>query len=178
MISGLTLAEAASLSHVPVTHLAEIEAGGCGPTKKMVEALMSLYGPTIRSMHYGAAQERREAPVEGMEIDWISLVADSETLSNREILDEVAAAVRELRNLGEHAAVTMREAEADLLVSMLDLSDDDLSIEIMEAFDLSIHTTNDFLNGAINRAKRRANGAQSPFLARLTQIVPPETVAS
>jgi len=176
MISGFTLNEAAEAAGIPLTHLLDIENEGCGPTKDILRRLMRAYGPAIRSLHQVPGQERRiEAAHAKSEIDWIQLMLQSEEASNKELLAEVAVAVRALRGLSSNLPVHMRTPEADLLVSMLDLNDKDLAVDIMTEFSLSVVQTRDFITGAVNRARQRAGGTDSEFVRRLSEVEVSET---
>lgn len=177
MITGLTLNQAATAAEIPLTRLLEIESGKSGPTKDILRALMDTYDPAIRSMHVAPDEERRAASPARNEIDWISLMMRQDLMSNRELLSYVATAVRTLRRLGATVAVHMRSHEADLLVSMLDLSDSDLALHIVEEFGLSVAQVKEFIDGAVNRANRRVDGSDSARLRRLRDISYPIDLA-
>jgi len=175
MISELTLNEAAAAADLQITYLLDIENEGCGPTEEVLRRLMLIYGPAIRSQHevpntVPEGERRIDAVHAQTEIDWIQLMLRSEEMSNKELLSEVAVAVRALRRLGENVAVHMRTPEADLLVSMLDLTDKELAVDIMTEFGLSVAQTSDFIAGAVKRARRRADGTDSEFLRRLDGV--------
>ncbi len=178
MISEMPLNEVASKTGLALTYLLDIENEGCGPTQEVLRQLMELYGPTIRNLHVPPGEERRAQPTaDRNEIDWIQLMLRSETMTNTELLREVATAVRTLRRLTPTVPVHMRQTEADLLVSMLDLTDEDLAITIMTEFGLSVAQTGDFIDGAVNRAQRRAAGNDSEFLRRLSGVRYPVDLA-
>lgn len=173
----MTLNEAATASGIPLTRLLEIENGKSGPTKDILRSLMRTYGPAIQAMHVAPGEERRcPSPTRG-EIDWISLMLRSDLMSNRELLAYVATAVRTLRRLGDGLPVHMRSHEADLLVSMLDLSDRDIALTIVQEFGLSLAQVKDFIAGAVNRASRRAGGSDSEYLRRLQGVAYPADLA-
>lgn len=176
-ISKLTLNEAATASGVSLTRLLEIESGKSGPTKDILRTLMRIYGPAIRSLDTAPGEERRQATATRSEIDWISLMMRSDLMSNRELLEYIATAVRTLRRLAVTVPVDMRSHEADLLVSMLDLSDPDVAVDIVNQFGLSIAQVKDFISGAVNRAERRAGGDDSEYLRRLRGIAYPANLA-
>lgn len=178
MISGLTLNEASTAADLQLTHLLDIENEGCGPTEDILRSLMAVYSPAIRSLHVIPGSNEPDTPDDRRirakhaksEIDWLRLLLRSEEMTNNELLEEVAVAVRALRQLGPTVPVQMRTPEADLLVSMLDLTDKELPVTIMTVFGLSVAQTRDFLSGALNRAERRAGGTNSEFLRRLSGL--------
>lgn len=178
MISGLTLNEASAAADLQLTHLLDIENEGCGPTEDILRSLMAVYAPAIRSLHVIPGTENTETTEERRiraqhaksEIDWLRLLMRSDEMCNVELLGEVAEAVRTLRQVGPTVPVHMRTPEADLLVSLLDLTDKDLPVTIMSAFGLSVAQTRDFIEGATNRAERRAGGTNSEFLSRLSGL--------
>jgi len=178
-ISGLSLNDVAEATDLTITYLLDIENEGAGPTEDVLRRLMRVYGPAIRNIHVPPGQDRREraASTERSEIDWISFMLRKDQMTNRELLSEVATAVRTLRRLSETVAVQMRQPEADLLVSMLDLTDDDLALDIMNEFKLSVAQTRDFIGGAVKRAERRAAGNDSEFLRRLSGVRYPPYLA-
>ncbi len=173
----MTLNEAATASGVSLTRLLEIESGKSGPTKDILRSLMGIYDAAIRSRDTTPGEERRRATATRSEIDWISLMLRSDLMSNRELLEYIATAVRTLRRLADTVPVHMRSHEADLLVSMLDLSDPDLAVDIVNQFGLSIAQVKDFISGAVNRAERRAGGDDSEYLRRLRGIAYPADLA-
>lgn len=177
MMSQLTLNEAATATALPLTRLLEIESGKSGPTTDILRNLMRIYGPALREIHASTGEERRTASPDRSEIDWISLMVRADAMSNRQLLEYVATAVRTLRKLGPTVSVHMRSPEADLLVSMLDLSDKDLAADIVNEFGLSISQVKEFIAGAVNRASRRSNGGDSEYLRRLRGLEYPADLA-
>lgn len=179
MISGMSLNDVARETDLTITYLLDIENEGAGPTEDVLRALMRIYEPAIRNLHVppGVDRRARQASTERSEIDWMSFMLRKGEMTNGELLAEVATAVRVLRRLSETVPITMRQPEADLLVSMLDLTDEDLAVDIMNEFKLSVAQTRDFITGAVNRAERRAAGNDSEFLRRLTGVRYPPYLA-
>ena len=110
-----------------MTYLLKIEAGSSGPTAQVVRQLISLYGDRDPS---GSGREgvdlrpeQRRPAKDECEIDWVGLVQSADQRSNIEMLEEVATGIRALRGFGEAIPVHMREVEADILISLLDLHD-------------------------------------------------------
>lgn len=155
--SGLTLNQAAGYCSIPLTYLLKIEAGSSGPTAEVVRQLIRLYSSSDNAPPTSPPGIERRDPTPGQcEIDWVGLVKNASSRSNIEILEEVAHGIRALRGFGAAIPVVMRDVEADIMISLLDLSDPQLPVDIMQAFALSAVQTDEFLAGSIRRFERRA----------------------
>lgn len=160
VLSGYTINEAAQACGIPLTQMLNIETNTTGPSCDVLRCLEHLYrlsesvdgGTTLDEIN------RRRLP--GTEIDWIGLALQSDMKSNQEILDEVGSTIRRLRRLGPTDTVYMRETEADLLVSMLDLSERDCRCEVMAAFKLGLVDAGRLLAGAATRTVRRSRSVE------------------
>lgn len=160
VLSGYTINEAAQACGIPLTQMLNIETNTTGPSCDVLRCLEHLYrlsesvdgGTTLDEIN------RRRLP--GTEIDWIGLALQSDMKSNQEILDEVGSTIRRLRRLGPTDTVYMRETEADLLVSMLDLSERDFRCEVMAAFKLGLVDAGRLLAGAATRTVRRSRSVE------------------
>lgn len=152
--SGLTLGEAAVRCSIPLTYLLKIEAGSSGPTAEVVRQLIRLYDVGDQGSGFEGDQ-RRPTRLE-CEIDWVGLVKTASSRTNLELLEEVAIGIRALRSFGEATPVIMREVEADILISLLDLDDPQLSVDIMRTFALSAVQADEFLAASVRRFERRA----------------------
>jgi transcriptional regulator with XRE-family HTH domain len=95
------------------------------------------------------------------------LVRTAGSRTNLEIIEEVAHGIRALRNFGEATPVIMREIEADILISLLDLTDPNLLVDIMQAFSLAARQVDDFLAASVRRFERRAEPTDGLLLDRL-----------
>lgn len=154
--SGLTLGEAAVRCSIPLTYLLKIEAGSSGPTAEVVRQLIGLYDMPPEESTSELDLERRRPARDECEIDWVGLVKTASSRTNLELLEELAVGIRALRSFGEVTPVIMREIEADILISLLDLSDPHLQVDIMRAFSLSAVQVDEFLAASVRRSERRA----------------------
>ena len=167
VLSGKTINEAAQACGIPLTQMLNIESNTTGPSCDVLRCLEHLYR-SAKSVDGGTTLDeinRRRLP--GTEIDWIGLALQSDMKSNREILDEVASTIRRLRRLGSTDTVYTRETEADLLVSMLDLSERDCRCEVMVAFKLGLVDAERLLADAATRTVRRSRSAENPICGRV-----------
>lgn len=163
--SGLTLGEAAGRCSIPLTYLLKIEAGSSGPTAEVLRQLIRLYGPAPTEPAFEGDQRRPTR--DECEIDWVGLVKSAPSKTNLELLEEVAVGIRALRNFGEETPVIMREIEADILISLLDLADPQLPLDIMRAFSLSAAQADDFLAASVRRFERRSIPTDSIIVERM-----------
>lgn len=165
--SGLTLGQAAQRCSIPLTYLMKIESGSSGLTAQVLHQLVRLYS-VPGATHVVEVDERRPQR-DDCEIDWVGLVQQAGSRSNREMLDEIAEGIRALRGFGEAIPVHMREVEADILVSMLDLTDPHLPVDVMEAFALSAVQADEFLAASIRRFERRALPTDGELALRIRE---------
>lgn len=166
--SGLTLGQAAARCSIPLTYLMKIESGSSGLTAQVLRQLIRVYsvpGAETKIVEVDERQPKRD----DCEIDWVRLVQQAGTRPNREILEEIAEGIRALRGFGKAIPVHMREVEADILVSLLDLSDAHLPVDIMEAFALSAVQADEFLAASIRRFERRALPTDGELALRLQE---------
>lgn len=167
VLSGYTINEAAQACGIPLTQMLNIETNTTGPSCDVLRCLEHLYR-WAKSVDGGTTLDeinRRRLP--GTEIDWIGLALQSDMKSNREILDEVATTIRRLRRLGSTDTVYMRETEADLLVSMLDLSERECRCEVMAALKLGLVDAERLLASAATRTVRRSRSVEKPIGDRI-----------
>lgn len=163
--SGFTLGEAAGRCSIPLTYLLKIEAGSSGPTAEVLRQLIRLYGSAPTEPAFEGDQRRPTR--DECEIDWVGLVKSAPSRTNLELLEEVAVGIRALRNFGEATPVIMREIEADILISLLDLADPQLPLDIMRAFSLSAAQVDDFLAASVRRFERRSIPTDSVIVERI-----------
>ena len=100
-------------------------------------------------------------------MSWLRLFSNLDAPTNRQMLDIVAASIREMRNLPEDGTVRMRDGEADIVLSLLDLSDDQWKSDLMASFGLSLVDAESFLSEATRRLERREH-AEEPIIRRLS----------
>jgi transcriptional regulator with XRE-family HTH domain len=163
--SGLTLGEAAFRCSIPLTYLLKIEAGSSGPTAELLRQLIRLYGLAPDGPMFEGDQRRPTR--EECEIDWVGLVKTASSRTNLELLEEVAVGIRALRSFGEATPVIMREIEADIMITLLDLSDPHLLVDIMCAFSLSAVQVDEFLAASVRRFDRRSIPTDSIIVERI-----------
>lgn len=168
--SGLTLNEAAGYCSIPLTYLLKIEGGSSGPTAAVLRQLIRLYSSTDNPPPTQPPGIERRAPTPGQcEIDWVGLVKTASSRTNVEILEEVAHGIRALRGFGAAIPVIMREVEADIMISLLDLSDPHLPVDIMQAFSLSAMQADEFLASSVRRFERRALPTDIALVERMQE---------
>jgi transcriptional regulator with XRE-family HTH domain len=170
--SGLTLNEAAGYCSIPLTYMLKIEAGSSGPTAEVLRQLIRLYSSKDNAPATQPPGIERRSPQNGeCEIDWVGLVKTASTRTNSQILEDVAHGVRALRGLGQAIPVIMRDVEADIMISLLDVSDPHLPVDIMQAFSLSAMQADELLASSVRRFERRALPTDIALLERL-QMAP------
>lgn len=157
--SGLSLGQAADQCSISITQLLNIERDSSGPTAQLLIDLARLY----KSDCVGSESQAGWAAVMG----WLRLFSDLDAPTNRQMLDIVAASIREMRNLPEDGTVRMRDGEADIVLSLLDLSDDQWKSDLMASFGLSLVDAESFLSEATRRLERREH-AEEPIIRRLS----------
>jgi len=157
--SDLSLGDVAERCSIPITQLVDIERDGSGPSAQLLIELARLYKPDC----VGCTTQAGWAAVMG----WLRLFSDLDAPTNRQMLDIVAASIREMRNLPDDGTVRMRDGEAEIVLSLLDLSDEQWKSDLMAAFGLSLVDTDNFLGEAVRRMERRED-AEEPIIRRLS----------
>lgn len=174
--SGMTMGQAAGACSIPLTYLLKIEAGASGPTAQVLQQLITLYGAEPVSEEGAAVDlraDKRRPLRDECEIDWVGLVQRAGSQTNLEVLEEVATGIRALRGFGEAIPVHMREVEADIMISLLDLEDENLLVDIMRSFALSAVQVDEFLAASVRRFERRIVPTDGELVERI--LTSPDT---
>ena len=101
-----------------------------------------------------------------MVIHWLRCFEQLESPTNREMLDVVATSIRRMRHLPDNGLVYMRDQEADIVFSMLDVDDAQLSMDIVESFGIDLVAAEEFIQRSSIRRDRRASSRQ-PIIGRI-----------
>ena len=151
--SNLTLYATADACGVTITHLMDVESDKIGPSASLLTKLGRCYGDEF----IGSQRQAGWIAVMG----WLQMIASLDSPTNRQILCVVATSIREMRNLPEDAIVVMRDQEADIVFSMLNLDDEKLYVDLREAFELSEEGARAFVERANMRRDRREEASQT-----------------
>lgn len=87
---------------------------------------------------------------------WLPIEYGSNLASNTNILDAVADGVRLLRSVGPTASVQMRASELDIVLTLLDLGDDELITQAVRAFRLPWKRTEQLINESKARVRTKS----------------------
>jgi len=169
--SELTLNAVAEAVGSTITHIMDIENNKIGPSAQLLIKLASLYGKECVGCH----SEAGWAAV----IGWINVFSSLESPTNREMLDVVGVSIRRMRHLPEDGLVIMRDQEADIVCSMLNLESDTLTMDLRESFGLDETMAQAFVDRAVNRRDRRQI-SKSPISERIAgtyRAIPEEEAA-
>lgn len=154
----LTLGQVSGVTGKSITHLMDVEADKIGPDAELLRVLARMYGSDAK----GSLAEAGWNAV----MNWLHVFSGLDSPTNREMLDVVAASIRRMRNLPDDGLVYMRDQEADIIFSMLDLTDDGLVGDIQTAFALEGDAARQFIERATVRYERRKSSRQ-PIIERI-----------
>lgn len=157
-LCGLTFGAVSQTTDTPITRLVDIENDKIGPSGELLMKLAELYSQDCE----GYLDEAGWSAV----LTWMRLFARLESPTNRQMLDIVGASIRRMRNLPDGALVHMRDQEADIISSVLDLTDESLADDIVGALGYEPELAVDFVDRAIARMARRESLRQ-PILGRI-----------
>lgn len=145
--SDLTLGATADACGVTITRLIDVESDKIGPSAVLLTKLGRLYGDEF----IGARRQAGWIAVMG----WLKVIASIDSPTNRQILDVVAKSIRDMRNLPDDSPIFMRDQEADLVFSMLDLEHAELFKDLCVTFKMASDNAEAFIDRANMRRERR-----------------------
>ncbi len=139
--ANYTIDDAAHDSGIEQERLARFEIGVASPTASELDTLCSLYECDVDSLPTADDFLPRlpsRAHVDGdLLILGPMVVPLGDDMSNREILDGAAAAIRKMRRLTTDAPVHLRKSEIPLIASVLDLSSESIALDVAKALRVS-----------------------------------------
>lgn len=159
--SEMTLGQAAEAVGVTITHLFDVENDKIGPSANLLLALGRIY----RNECVGPSCQSGWAAV----TNWLGVFSGLDVPTNRQMLNVVAASLRQMRNLPDAAPVGMRGQEGDLIFSMLDMEDGDLAADLSDSFGLTLEDAEATIDKARGRLDRR-DAPRQPILERIGDV--------
>lgn len=139
-VRGHSLEVAAAGIGLTPRRLSDIETGSCHPDPDTIHRMAAFY--EIDTGRLGTSMEvRRTAPtVDPVNcvfwLGWLPISYEENGATNASILASIADGIRLLRSNDPTAAVSMRSKEFDLVMTMLDLDDEDLVADAVRALRL------------------------------------------
>lgn len=186
-IRGLTLDEAARQLEVTPRELRGIESGSAHPDPEMIARMAALYALDADRLGTDVMVHRSDPAIDPeaciIWFGWLPIEYGSNAASNGEILDAVANGVRLLRSADPTASVQMRSEELDLVLTLLDLGDDNLIPDAVRAFRLPWKRIEELISESRERVRtkslvlraRRLVALQSNDGAEQAQLVEPDS---
>lgn len=159
-VRGFTLDQAAAGLDITPRRLRAIESGSLHPDPDMIHRMAEHYRLDADRLGTGVMIERSEPAIDPeaciIWFGWLPIEYGSNLASNRSILDAVANGVRLLRSADPTAPVQMRWAEFDLVMTLLDLDDDELVTDAVRAFRLPWKRTQQLVDESRARIRSKS----------------------
>lgn len=156
--SDMTLGAVSQVTGAPITRLVDIENDKIGPSGQLLMKLAGLYLDECKGC-------RSEAGWYAM-LTWLQVFGNLDSPTNREMLDVVASSIRRMRSLPDDGLVIMRDQEADIVFSMLDIEDEELENDVIASFGYQQPAAAEFLERVTARQARRGSPRQ-PIIDRI-----------
>ena len=181
LIRGHTLERAAAALDITPRELRAIESGSAHPEPEMIETMADLYRIDPARLGTGVMVERSDPAIDPeacvIWLGWLPIEYESNLATNREILDSVADGIRLLRSADPTASVQMRSEELDLVLTLVDLSDENLIADTVRAFRLPWKRTEEIINESRARVRTKSLVLRARRLVELrtgdeTRVVP------
>jgi len=139
-IRGFTLDQAAAALGISARDLRGIESGSAHPEPEMIRRMADHYRIDAERLGTDVMIHRSDPAIDPEQciiwFGWLPIEYGSNQATNAEILNAVANGVRLLRSADPMASVLMRSEELDLVLTLLDLGDEDLISDSVRAFRL------------------------------------------
>ncbi len=159
-IRGHTLDVAAGGVGMTPRQLRDLESGSSHPDVATIERMAAFYD--IDADRFGTeAMIQRQAPSVDpaacvIWFGWLPITYESNDAPNASILESVANGIRLLRSSDPTAAVVMRESELDLVMTLLDLDDEDLVVDAVRALRLPWKHTEQLISASRGRISSKS----------------------
>ncbi len=151
--------------------LHNIETGRTHPDASTIARMADFYGldadrlGTERMIHPSVPSVDPAACI--IWFGWLPIAYQSNEAPNERILQSVADGIRLLRSIGTNGPVPMRDSELDLVMTLLDLDDDELVLDAVRAFRLPWKQTDELIAGATVRVRSQSLVRDAQGLLRL-----------
>ena len=159
-LRGHTLDEAAAALGITPRELRAIEAGSAHPEPEMIESMAELYRVDPARLGTDVMVDRSDPAIDPetcvVWLGWLPIEYGSNLATNREILESVADGIRLLRSAHPTASVQMRTEELDLVMTLLDLADENLIADAVRAFRLPWKRTAEIINESRDRVRTKS----------------------
>lgn len=159
-VRGCAIEQAASSLGLTPRELRAIESGSIHPDAELIERIAEYYNIDAERLGTDVMIHRTDPGIDPeaciIWFGWLPIEYGSNLASNETILNAVADGVRLLRSVGPTSSVQMRGSELDLVMTLLDLSDDDLIPHAVRAFRLPWKRTEELINESKARVRTKS----------------------
>lgn len=159
-VRGCRIEDAAAAFDITPRELTAIESGSFHPEPEMIQRMAEFYDIDAARLGTDVMIHRSEPAIDPQSciiwFGWLPIEYGSNLASNDTILNAVADGVRLLRSVPPTASVQMRSAELDLVLTLLDLSDDQLIPTAVRAFRLPWKQTERLINESKSRVRTKS----------------------
>ncbi len=149
-------------THLGLTprELRAVESGSIHPEPDLIKRMAEYYGIDAERLGNDVMIHRSDPGIDPdactIWFGWLPIDYGSNLASNEEILNAVADGVRLLRSVGPNASVQMRSNELDLVLTLVDLGDEDLVAKAVRAFRLPWKRTEQLINESKARVRTKS----------------------
>ena len=159
-VRGHAIADAAAHLGLSPRELRGIESGSCHPDPKLIRRMADYYSIDAERLGTEVMIHRSDPGIDPeaciIWFGWLPIEYGSNLASNEDILNAVADGIRLLRSVGPTASVQMRSSELDIVLTLLDLSDEDLIPKAVRAFRLPWKRTEQVINESKTRVRTKS----------------------
>jgi len=159
-IRGFTLDQAALALEITPRELRGIESGSAHPEPEMIRRMADHYRIDAERLGTDVMIHRSDPAIDPeacvIWFGWLPIEYGSNEATNQEILGAVANGVRLLRSNDPTASVQMRSEELDLVLTLLDLTDEGLIADAVRAFRLPWKRTEELIDESRDRVRTKS----------------------
>jgi len=159
-VRGCAIETAAASLGVTPRELRAIEAGSSHPDPEMISRMAEYYDIDAERLGTDVMIHRSDPGIDPdrciIWFGWLPIEYGSNFASNETILHAVADGVRLLRSVGPTASVQMRSSELDIVLTLLDLTDEQLIPHAVRAFRLPWKRTEQLINDSKVRVRTKS----------------------
>ncbi len=159
-VRGYAIADAATELGLTPRELRGIESGSSHPEPELIERMARFYRIDAERLGTDVMIHRSDPGIDPdaciVWFGWLPIEYGSNFASNDDILNAVADGVRLLRSVGPTASVQMRASEFDIVLTLLDLSDEDLIPKAVRAFRLPWRRTEELITESRARVRTKS----------------------
>lgn len=159
-VRGHAIGDAADLLGLTPRELRAIESGSSHPDPELIGRMATYYGIDADRLGTEVMIHRSDPGIDPeacvIWFGWLPIEYGSNLATNEEILESVANGVRLLRSVGPTASIQMRSSELDIVLTLLDLSDEDLIAKAVRAFRLPWKRTEELINESKSRVRTKS----------------------